>query len=167
MKIQSERLLFRPYNDEDFEFLFSLLSDPEMVRFIGNGQIRNRNEANNFLNWIYHTYEISSDLGLRLLIRKEDNIPIGHAGLVPQTVDGIEEIEIGYWIARDYWGQGYATEAAKALLDYGINLFGKRKFIALIQPGNLASRQVAKNIGMKLKKEITLSGQVVFVYSTF
>ena len=165
MAIQSETLLFRPYHDEDFDFLASLLSDPEMVRFIGNGQTRDRNGAKKFLDWIYSTYEFGSDLGLMVLVKKDDNVPIGHAGLVPQTIDGIEEIEIGYWIARDFWGQGYATEAALALRDHGIHQLGKRRFIALIQPGNAASRRVAKKIGMHLEKEIKLSGQDVCVYS--
>ncbi|MEW9502794.1 GNAT family N-acetyltransferase [Jeotgalibacillus marinus] len=165
MKLHSERLLFRPYNDKDFEFIVSLLSDPEMVRFIGNGQIRDRNGAKIFLDRIYTTYESGSDRGLMVLVRKYDNIPIGHAGLVPQTIDGVEEMEIGYWIARKHWGQGYATEAAKALLDHGIRRFGKQRFISLIQPRNLASRQVANNIGMKIEKEIVCLGQDVYVYS--
>ena len=166
MKLHSERLLFRPYNDEDFEFLVSLLSDPEMVRFIGNGQTRDRNGAKKFLERIYTTYEGGPDRGLMVLMRKDDNIPIGHAGLVPQTIDGVEEMEIGYWIAREHWGQGYATEAAKALLDHGIRRFGKQRFISLIQPRNLASRQVANKIGMKIEKEIVLLGQDVYVYSS-
>lgn len=83
MPINSERLLFRPYNDNDFDFLMFLLSDPEMVRFIGNGRTRDRNGGKDFLDWIYRTYKVGKDMGLMVLIRKEDNIPIGHAGLVP------------------------------------------------------------------------------------
>ncbi|RFU67036.1 GNAT family N-acetyltransferase [Bacillus sp. V59.32b] len=163
MTILSERLYFQPYEEKDFEFLFSLLSDPKMVQYIGNGQTRNG--AKKFLDWIYCTYEAGPDLGLMVLVRKEDNTPIGHAGLVPQVIDREEEIEIGYWIAQDYWGKGYATEAAKALRDHGINQLGKKRLIALIQPGNLASREVAKKIGMNCEKEIVLSGQHVCVYS--
>jgi RimJ/RimL family protein N-acetyltransferase len=166
LPITSERLLFRPYNDDDFEFLMSLLSDPEVVRFIGNGKTRDKNGGKEFLNWIYSTYEFGEDLGLMVLVNKEDDTLIGHAGLVPQTMDGVEEIEIGYWISRKHWGKGYATESAKALLEYGNKQLDKQRFIALIQPDNLSSQKVARKMGMELDKKVVLDGQDVNVYST-
>lgn len=90
----------------------SLLSDPEVVRFIGNGETRDENGGKKFLDWIYRTYEVGENIGLKLLVRKEDNALIGHAGIVPQTIDDTLEMEIGYWISRKYWGKGYASEAA-------------------------------------------------------
>ncbi|SFA94730.1 Protein N-acetyltransferase, RimJ/RimL family [Lentibacillus halodurans] len=162
----TERLLFRSYQDDDFSFLMSLLADREVVRFIGDGQTKNRSEAEKFLHWIYNTYEYGSNMGLRLLIDKKDRIPIGHAGLVPQTIDGKEEIEIGYWIARKYWGQGYAAEAALGLRNYGIQQLDIQRLIALIQSGNTVSELVAKKIGMHFDRRITLSGKAVNVYAT-
>lgn len=164
--IISERLLFRQYNDDDFNFLMSLLSDSEVVRFIGNGKTRDENKGKEFLEWIYSTYEVGEIMGLRLLVRKEDNALIGHAGIVPQTIDGMRELEIGYWISRKYWGKGYATEAAEALLDYGNNQLDTQKFISLIQPDNISSQNVARKIGMELDKEIILNRQKVNLYST-
>ncbi|MFD1451761.1 MULTISPECIES: GNAT family N-acetyltransferase [Oceanobacillus] len=164
--ITSERLLFRQYHDDDFDFLMSLLSDPEVVRFIGNGETRDENGGNIFLNWIYSTYEVGENIGLRLLVRKEDNTLIGHAGIVPQTIDNTLEMEIGYWISRKYWGKGYATEAAGALLDYGNKQLDTQRFISLIQPDNISSQNVARKIGMELDKEIVLGGRNVNLYST-
>lgn len=97
----------------------SLLFDRDVVRYIGNGSIRDKEGGQDFLNWIYRTYEFCQNYGLMVLVNKEDNSLIGHAGFVPQTIDGKEEIEIGYWIAKRYWGKGYASEAAQTLLDYG------------------------------------------------
>ncbi|MEI5908066.1 GNAT family N-acetyltransferase [Bacillus spongiae] len=165
MRIISQRLQFRKYNEEDINFLFSLLSDPEMVRYIGEGKTRDKEGTKKFLDWIYSTYKVGTGLGLMVLEEKENNNPIGHAGLVPQTVDGAEELEIGYWISRKYWGKGYATEAAKSLMDYGYSNLGKRKFIALIQPDNEASKKVANKLEMKLEKKVILGGQSVHVHS--
>jgi RimJ/RimL family protein N-acetyltransferase len=165
MNIETARLAFRKYRDEDFKFLHSLLSDSEVVRFIGNGKTRSREESMEFLYWIYRSYRENPELGLRVLVRKEDNVPVGHAGLVKQTIAGIEELEIGYWIARDFWGQGYATEAAAALREYAMEQLVHKRFISLIQPGNAASRKVAEHIGMQLEKEIQLAGKDVCVYS--
>jgi RimJ/RimL family protein N-acetyltransferase len=166
LPITTDRLIFRPYNDDDFEFLMSLLSDPEVVRFIGNGKTRDEIGGKKFLQWIYSTYEFGEDMGLMVLVSKEDNTLIGHAGLVPQTIDGVEEIEIGYWISRKYWGKGYATESAKALLEYGKNQLDIKRFIALIQPDNISSQKVAKRVGMEIDKRIVLAGKDVNVFST-
>jgi RimJ/RimL family protein N-acetyltransferase len=166
MSIQSERLFFRPYKEADFEFLMSLLADPEMVKFIGTGKVRDEKESRDFLSWIYKTYEAGDNLGLQVLVRKEDNGPVGHAGLVPQKIDGVNELEIGYWIARSHWGGGYATEAAAALLDHGRNTLGRNRFISLIQPENTASEKVARNIGMRLEKRIVLGEKDVNVFTT-
>ncbi|WP_079710304.1 GNAT family N-acetyltransferase [Paraliobacillus ryukyuensis] len=164
MELNAPRIQFRPYTDDDFDYLFSMLSDPKMMRYIGDGQTKHRAGTMQFLKWIYHTYHTGTDLGLMLLEEKESHQPIGHAGLVPQTIDGVNEIEIGYWISRAHWGMGYATEAASALLDYGRTRMENERFIALIQPGNVASRKVAGKLGMTLDKEIVLKNQLVHVY---
>ncbi|CAG9622694.1 GNAT family N-acetyltransferase [Sutcliffiella rhizosphaerae] len=167
MQIKSQRLNFRKYNDGDFDYLFSLLSDPETVRYIGEGQTRDRVGTQQFLERIYHTYNVGKDMGLMVLQDKDNNQPIGHAGLVPQTINGVDEIEIGYWISREHWGKGYATEAATALRDYGCKNLGKERYISLIQPENMASIKVAGKLGMSLEKEIELRGQKVQIYSTY
>ncbi|MGM0867341.1 MAG: GNAT family N-acetyltransferase [Bacillota bacterium] len=165
MQIKSQRLNFRKYNDADFDYLFSLLSDPEMVRYIGEGQSRDREETKAFLEWIYDTYNTGADMGLMVLEDKENNQTVGHAGLVPQTINGVDELEIGYWISREHWGKGYATEAAKAIREYGRENLGNGRFISLIQPENMASRKVAVKLGMSLEKKIELRGQNVHIYS--
>ena len=164
MRLQSDRLEFRTYTDEDFHFLYSLLSDPEMIRYIGKGQTRDKNGALEFLYWIYRSYKENPQGGLLLLVRKEDGRRIGHAGLVAQNIEGADELEVGYWVAKDFWGQGYAKEAAEALRDYGLQQLGRKRLISLIQPDNQASRKVAEHIGMTVEKEIVLSGKNVWVY---
>lgn len=164
VRLQSDRLEFRTYTDEDFHFLYSLLSDPEMIRYIGKGQTRDKNGALEFLYWIYRSYKENPQGGLLLLVRKEDGRRIGHAGLVAQNIEGADELEVGYWVAKDFWGQGYAKEAAEALRDYGLQQLGRKRLISLIQPDNQASRKVAEHIGMTVEKEIVLSGKNVWVY---
>lgn len=165
MDIQTERLSFRKYRDDDFEFLRSLLANPEVVRFIGNGNTRNRDGALEFLYWIYRSYRETPEIGLRIMIAADSGQRIGHAGLVNQQVEGKEEVEIGYWIAPEYWGQGYAKEAASAIRDHAIHELGKKRLISLIQPGNAASKKVAQYVGMSLDKEIVMGGKDVCVYA--
>ncbi|WP_077324714.1 GNAT family N-acetyltransferase [Virgibacillus siamensis] len=166
MNLTTENLKLRPYEDNDECFLASMLADPEIMRFIGDGRTKDENGIKNFLDWIYHTYERGSEFGLHVMVRK-DGIPVGHAGLVPQVVSGINELEIGYWINRPYWRLGYATEVATALKRYGLQKLGAPKLIALIQPGNSGSKKVAEKIGMHVEKEIVLSGRQVLVYAVY
>ncbi len=164
MKIETQRLYLRAYEDQDEDFLKAMLTDPDMVRFIGNGSIKDSKQTRDFLNRIYQTYEQNPDFGLKVLMRKEDQTPIGHAGLIPQKVDHKEELEIGYWIYRPYWQRGYASEAAEALKQYAFQYDITNRLIALIQPGNTGSIKVAEKIGMSLEKEIIHSGKDVYVY---
>lgn len=91
--------------------------------------------------------------GLWALVLKESSELIGDCGLVVQDVEGVEEVEIGYHVRRDWWGQGLATEAAQACRNYGFNQLGFNKLISLIHPANIASRRVAQKNGMRLVKK--------------
>lgn len=170
MEIETERLVLKKYENEknaDKVFLYSMLEDPEMMRFIGSGDIKNETDKENFLNWIYNTYNQGNGLGLKIIINKSTGEYIGQAGLVPQVIDGKHEMEIGYWITSTHWNNGYATEIAERLLYDGFYHRKKTKLIALIQPGNSSSISVAVKIGMSLDKAIYLSGEKVFVYAVY
>ncbi|WP_394218768.1 GNAT family N-acetyltransferase [Halobacillus trueperi] len=162
-RLETKRLFFRKYEDDDFPFLLSMLTDPETVRYIGDGKVKSEKGAEEFLQWIYRTYEVSQNHGLQVLIRKADGVKIGHAGLVPQSIDGKAELEVGYWISRDYWGCGYATEASAALLKHGKR--ERDRLISMIQSGNTVSQRVAEKIGMEKEKSVVLNGRDVWIYS--
>lgn len=72
-----------------------MLSDPEMVCYIGNGDTRDLNEAEVFLEWIYSHNEMNPEYGLKVVVRKEDSVTVGHADIVPQKVKGKEELKVG------------------------------------------------------------------------
>lgn len=165
MRLETERLEFRRYNNFDFEFLYSLMYDPVMVQYIGLGKTRTREETWNFLEWIYSSYEFDSNTGLMVLVNKRDGRLIGHSGLIPQTIEGKTELEIGCWISRGNWGNGYATEAGNALRAYGSSVFGNDRFIALLHPDNIASKRVAAKLGMNMEKEILVAGQNTQLYA--
>lgn len=164
MQLESGRLLLRRYQDEDFEFLYSLLKKPEVMRHIGDGKVKSRQQALEFLYWIYRMYREHPEYGLFLLVRKQDGKRIGHAGLVPQSVDGQSELEVGYWLAPEFWGFGYAREAAWLLCEQGFMKHGQNTLISLIQPDNQASQKVAKALGMDCGEPVLRNGQYVLVY---
>ncbi|MYL18602.1 GNAT family N-acetyltransferase [Halobacillus litoralis] len=160
----SPRIQFRSYRKEDFSFLFGMLSDSEMMTYIGDGGVKTKQEALAFLHWIHTHEESDPDLGLKVLVEKESGERIGHAGLVPQQVDGKEEVEIGYWIINEFQGRGYAREAAAFLLRYAREYRDEERYISLIQPDNTASVKIACSIGMQRSKRLLMNEGEVDVY---
>lgn len=71
-----------------------------------------------------------------------------------QTVDGFSFWEVGYLFQRDFWGQGYATEAARACRDYAFSQLGAAAVYSIIKPSNLASQGVAKRCGMTPERQV-------------
>ncbi|MCM3225261.1 GNAT family N-acetyltransferase [Terribacillus saccharophilus] len=162
--IETDRLLIRPYTMEDMPFLESLVSDPRVVRFIGNGKPRTKEGARLFFNWNLSHMKEDHQFGLQVLVEKASGDPIGHAGLVPQDIDGVTELEVGYWIIPACWGKGFATEAAAAFRDIALELLNEDRIIALIYPDNTASCRVAEKLGMRVWKTIKRHNKDVLVY---
>ena len=90
------------------------------------------------------------------LVYRENQERIGFCGF--DRLWGGEEIEIGYWLAPDYWGKGLATEAAQAVMRYGRDTLGLRQIVAVAQPENKASIRVLKKLGMIREKNVTHEG---------
>lgn len=162
--METERLQFRPYTNEDFSFFSSLWADPSIVQYIGKGVTRSTEEARkSFQEWLLPGYR--DGRGLYLILHKETDQPIGHAGVVQQAVDGKKEFEIGYWIAKEYWGNGYATEAAAFFKKYASQQLGLKRLICLIQQQNERSISVALKLGMIHEKNTTFNAIPVNVYA--
>lgn len=84
---------------------------------------------------------------------KSDGSLIGDAGLRDSDIDGKKEIDLGYIIQAKYWRQGYGTEAAAAVLEYGVDKLDLKRICANMPVNHLDSKKVAIRLGMKLEKE--------------
>ena len=148
--LETQRLLLREFVPEDVDALSLVISDPETMRYYPAALDRA-----GVAEWIARNRRRYSDAGhgLWAMILKSSGDVVGDCGLTRQTVEGVEEIELGYHVRRDLWGQGYAPEAARACRDYWFARFGAKRIISLVRIGNLPSRRVAEKVGMKLWKE--------------
>jgi ribosomal-protein-alanine N-acetyltransferase len=156
--------MFKPYTDDDFPFFASLWADRDVVQYIGKGTTRTKEEAQkSFQDWLLPGYK--EGRGLFLITHKETSQPIGHAGIVTQTVDGKKEYELGYWLSKEHWGHGYATEASAFFHQYAINTLGYHRVICLIQKHNMRSIKVAEKLGMKFEKITNFNAIPVQVYA--
>jgi ribosomal-protein-alanine N-acetyltransferase len=162
MFLETERLRLRPMRAGDVVDLVRLWADPEVTRYMGGP----REEA--ALHEIF-----SEELGrpppeaddLWPVEEKATGQVVGHCGLLEKEVDGKAEVELVYVFARPAWGKGYGTEMAGALKEHALVVMGLERLIALIDPGNAASEQVAIKVGMTLEREtVRPGGKMMRVY---
>ena len=111
-------------------------------RYIGDGKTKDLGYAKNLIQRMLEQYKNFDDYGLHVLIEKESNSYVGHAGIVAQVIDDTFELELGYWIHPNFWGQGFGKEAANALAIYANEEMGLERYISAIQVGNIASEKL-------------------------
>jgi RimJ/RimL family protein N-acetyltransferase len=166
--IQTERLALRPFAPDDIDALAEVLSDPEVMRYVGKGEERGRTreESERTLRTILEEYGRWGHGLLAATTPKEnDGRPIGWCGLIRWNLDGVEEVEVAYLLGRPYWGKGFATEAATAVRDFGLGARGRRRLVSLIYPDNRASVRVAEKMGMAHERDAEFFGQRLLLYS--
>lgn len=160
--LETNRLILREFCPSDADQLARVLSDPETMRFYPAPYNRTGVEE-----WIARniTRYAEDGFGLWAMILKSSEELIGDCGLTVQSVDGVDEIEIGYHVRGDLWGQGLATEAARASRDYGFERLPADRLISLIRTENRSSCRVAEKNGMTVWKEMNRHNLRHFVYA--
>lgn len=159
--LETPRLILREFSADDVDALGSVLSDPETMRFYP--ALLDRAGVEEWIARNRRRYAKDGH-GLWAMVLRTSGELIGDCGLTVQPVDGTDEIEIGYHVRRDHWGQSLATEAARASRDYGFAHLPVDHIISLIRPENLPSRRVAEKNGMTVWKEIIRKGIPHLVY---
>ena len=162
--IETQRLALRRLTMDDLDVLAAIYSDADVRKYFPEG-ILTYEQTKEELEWIINVYYGRYGFGLWATLLKETNEFIGRCGLLPWTIDGRQEVEVAYLIAKAHWGRGFGTEAARAILAYGFEELHLPRLISLIDPGNEASVKVATKIGMSLEREAEIDGEPTLVYS--
>lgn len=141
---ETDRLILRRLDDWDVDEIFAMRSDPDVMRFIRAPQ--NRVETVNWLNLVSSRWT-SDGIGFCAIIEKQNKKFAGWCGL--WRLKETNEMEIGYAVAKEFWGRGFAAEAAKVFLQYAFEQLNPDKIVAVAEPENVSSRRVMEKIGMK------------------
>ena len=174
MRIETERLLLRPLSLDDLGALAAFYADPEVMRYIGPGEAIDRERSRESLERMIGNFD-AEGFGQLGVVRKGDGAFMGRCGLlvwdtatwVPSRrseAEGAFEIEVGYLLGREFWGKGYATEAATAVRDWALANVELQRLIALIYPENAGSISVARKLGLKRDGEVEIFGACVDKY---
>ncbi|SRR5258708_624351 len=154
--LSSDRLQFRQHELADLEAYCAMEMDPEVRRYVG-GYPRTREDAERrFTNALK---PVPDRLGMWATILKEDGHYIGRCGVYPHfnANGGVVEGEgtLAFYIASEYWGQGFATEAAHAFIRFGFNELKLSRIVTTVQVGNDASSHILKKLGFELESTET------------
>jgi RimJ/RimL family protein N-acetyltransferase len=140
---------------QDVEGLLAVLGDPVAMEFYPAALDRQGVE-----DWVARNmqrYQRDGHGLWAMVLRGSDEL-IGDCGCIMQEVEGKNEIEVGYHVRRDLWGNGYATEAARTSMEYAFTSLGAARVISMIRPGNKQSRRVAEKNGLTREKIIFWRG---------
>jgi len=165
MELRTARLLLRQPTEEDADAFAEASTDPEVMRYIGDGGVGSRDGSLKAIKR-YRSFWERDGFGTFVLERRADRVVVGRTGLqawnpadwctgARSEIGPTAEIEIGWILARRHWGQGYATEAALAARDWAFGEVGLKRLISLIHPGNRASIRVAEKIGEQYDSDVT------------
>lgn len=139
--------MLREIQLEDFDDLLRMNSDPDVMKYVGNGTTRNYGQMEKEIDLLISHYIRKPGLGIWATVLKNSNTFVGASGLV--YYDNTPEIEIGYRMLKEHWNQGYATEASLGLLNYGFVTLKLKKIVSSAHVDNAASQRVMQKIGMK------------------
>lgn len=159
--LETERLVLRMLRESDFESYAQMCGDPEAMRYIGDGQALTRplawrNLALMIGHWSLRGY------GLWAVEERASGALVGRVGF--WNPEGWPGFELGWLLRRSSWGKGYATEAARAALQFAFTEMGRPQVISLIHPDNAASIRVAERLGERPAGSAEVLGTTVLVY---
>lgn len=160
VRLETDRLILRWFRADDFPAFLAMAQDPEVMKFL-TGQPQTEIEAwKSMAAYIGHWYFLG--YGVWAVEEKSSGKLIGRIGLMNPA--GWPGFELGWTLARDSWGKGYATEGARRALDYAFTEVNRDHVISCIAPTNVNSIKVAERLGEKVEGETELLGRKVLLY---
>jgi RimJ/RimL family protein N-acetyltransferase len=142
-RLETQRLILRGLTQGDFEPWAEIMADPDVARYLG-GEPMTRADAWRSLAVALGHWQLRG-YGVWAVERKSDGKFIGRVGMI--NPEGWPALEVGWTLGKPYWGQGYATEAARAAIDYAFGTQPLARVISCIDPDNIASQKVAARVG--------------------
>lgn len=158
--ITTPRMYLREFIPEDSIHFFHMNNDPEVIKYTGDPPFSSQDAAAKFIT-TYTAYQ-ETGVGRYAVIRKTDDTFLGWCGLKYHPQEGV--YDIGYRFYKCYWGEGYATESAKAVIDYAFLTLKFPFLVAHAHIDNLASHRVIAKCGMYLVKHIDYDGLPAILY---
>lgn len=144
---RTARLVVRWFEPGDAAFVLRLLNEPSWIRFIGDRKVRDVEGARAYLDRGPIDSCRRHGFGLNLVALRDGGTPIGMCGLIRRET--LPDVDVGFAFLPEYWGQGYAREAAAAVLDHGRRVLGIGRIVAILAPDNVRSARLLDRLGFR------------------
>jgi RimJ/RimL family protein N-acetyltransferase/protein tyrosine phosphatase (PTP) superfamily phosphohydrolase (DUF442 family) len=154
IEFETERLRLRRLQESDAPFILRLVNQPSWLRFIGDRGVHDLDDARRYIVGGPQRLYASYGFGLFMVELRDDDTPLGLCGLIKR--DTLPDVDIGFALMPEYWGHGYAREAAAATLRYARDRHGLARVVAITSPDNTASGRVLETIGMRYEGNVRL-----------
>jgi ribosomal-protein-alanine N-acetyltransferase len=159
--LETDRLILRPLTGDDFADYAAMLADPQVTDGLAETVGNSPEEAWRSLA-MFIGHRAIRGYSHWALVEKSTGEFVGRAG--PWRPHGFPGLGIGWCLAREHWGKGYATEAAQASLNYALKELGAPEVISLVLPNNSRSIAVAERIGHRHLRDVQYRGRNVHLY---
>jgi RimJ/RimL family protein N-acetyltransferase len=161
-EIETSRLRLRMFRPDDLDALSLITGDAEVMKYLGTSGARTREKTKNTIDAILRHWD-EHGFGIWALDHKMDGRLIGWCGL--QMLEKTPEVEVAYLLAKAYWNQGLATEAARATIEYGLDRLKLDRIVAIARPENVGSSRVMEKVGMKYERDARFYNVDVIYYA--
>ncbi len=156
---KTKRLIIRTWTTDDIAPYAKIIADPDVMKFIGTGQVRTAQEAEAYINKCMDNISKTGWARFAVADKKTEEL-LGFCGYSNYN----NELDFGWRYAKKHWNKGYGTEAAQAVLDLGIHTFKFPRIVCISYPENRGSIRIIEKIGMQFEKDIMLNGNSVRQY---
>ncbi len=162
--LETERLIIRPLKSDDAAFILMLLNEPSFIRYIGDKKVRNLIDAEQYiLNGPVASYE-RHGLGLCLVELLDERTPIGLCGLLKR--DELPHADIGFAFLPEFWGKGFAFEAAAVVLKDARERLKLDTILAITTKNNDSSIKLLQRLGLKLEGVVKIGEEELFLHTS-
>ncbi len=155
--IETERLILRPFEEErDAAFMLEVLNDPGFIANVADRGVRTVEQAAGYIRQKFFPGYERYGVSYCVVELKMSGVPVGSCGLLKR--DTLEDFDIGYSTLDRFAGNGYAFEAAAALIDYGRTKLGLKRIIGLTSTENAKSAHLLEKLGLRFEGMVQLPG---------
>ena len=163
LPLLTDRLLLRPFTLDDAPFILRLLNEPSFITNIADKGVRTEEQAQDYLQQGPMASYATHGHGLWMVAHRGTGVPMGMCGLIRR--EALPEVDLGYAFLPEFWGQGYAREAAAACLAWGRQMLGATGILAIVSPGNAPSIRLLEALSFRATGRMELApGDEVAVY---
>ncbi|MEO0628105.1 MAG: GNAT family N-acetyltransferase, partial [Bacteroidota bacterium] len=156
LTFETDRLLLRPTEEGDADFILALLNTDKWLKYIGDRQVYNSEDAIQYIRQRMTPQLERLGYSNYTLLRKADGAKMGVCGLYDR--DGLTGVDLGFAILPDYEGQGYSYEASYRMLQAGLEDFGLKQINAITTTDNIASQKLLEKLGFQYVRMISVKG---------